>query len=109
MTPYDELVNGKQLAAKLGVSTWVTKSIKAAGIAIGDPAFSGRYTTVRRIQEWLMRHPEFVASHWHRHRPKKLSSTEPALLRSNLRREAAGKLGGRSKTRAPSIALPATQ
>lgn len=62
------LLNSKQLAYALGVSPWVLKGIKRAGAAAGDSPFVGRYSTLRKIQAWLDRNPQFVASHHLRNR-----------------------------------------
>jgi hypothetical protein len=58
------LMNSRQIAARLGVSPFVLKGIKRAGKGFGDTPFTGRYSTLPRIHEWLKRHPEFVASHY---------------------------------------------
>ncbi|MFM2123877.1 MAG: hypothetical protein RL328_328 [Acidobacteriota bacterium] len=57
------LLNSKQLAHALGVSPWILKGIKRAGAATGDSPFVGRYSTLQKIQAWLDRNPQFVASH----------------------------------------------
>ncbi len=58
------LMNSRQISATLGVSPFVIKGIKKAAQVFGDTPFTGRYSTLPRIHDWLERHPDFVASHF---------------------------------------------
>ena len=60
-----KLLNSKQLAEDLGVSTWFTKALKLAAAEYGDSPFMGRYTTRAKVDAWLNSHPDFVPQHWH--------------------------------------------
>ena len=62
-TADSRLLNSKQLAQAMGVSGWVIKGIKRAAQGSKDTPFIGRYSTLRRIGEWMNRNPTFVASH----------------------------------------------
>jgi hypothetical protein len=63
-----KLLDATETAKTLGVSTWVIKGLKIASAASGDSPFTGRYTRVSLVLAWLDRHPDFVASHYIRHR-----------------------------------------
>ena len=73
------LVTAQSQAKALGVSRWTIQAMRKAGRELGDPV--GRYTTPRRLCEWLFRHPDFVASHYLGHKPKlgRNGSNPPAL------------------------------
>ncbi len=59
-----QLLNMKRAAVELGVSVWVLKGIKVASAGKSGSPFTGRYTSVSRIETWLSENPEFVASHY---------------------------------------------
>lgn len=45
------------------VSRWTVTAVKITSEGQPDAPFSGRYTTARRFNDWLLAHPDFVASH----------------------------------------------
>ena len=45
------------------LSRWTVTAVKISSVGQPDAPFSGRYTTARRFNDWLLKHPEFVASH----------------------------------------------
>lgn len=55
-------------------SVGMVYAVKKAAKVSGDSPFSGRKTTARKFNAWILAHPEFVASHWLR---KKKESAEP--------------------------------
>jgi hypothetical protein len=57
--------------------TFVT-AVKKASAGLSDNPFSGRITTARRFNEWVLNHKEFVASHWMRPKKKKDDKSESA-------------------------------
>lgn len=68
--PYNAagLLNATALARELGVSTWLAKASKRAGVHYADTPWTGQYTTKERFLAWLERHTDFVSSHWVRRR-----------------------------------------
>lgn len=73
MAPSCAMLNSTQLATVFCVSMYVIKAIKIAGKHYGDSPFIGMFSTVQRIQLWLDRHPDFVASHHIRKKPPQRS------------------------------------
>ena len=57
------LLNMRQAARALGVSTWVLSGLKRAAQSDASNPFVGRYTTLERLEAWFNAHPNFVASH----------------------------------------------
>jgi len=58
----DDLIFGeKKIAKACGVGRWTITAIRAASRGQPDCPWSGRFTTVRRIQDWIFNHPEFRA------------------------------------------------
>lgn len=54
-------------------SITLVQAVKKASEGQPDNPFSGRITTARRFNEWVLKHREFVASHWMRPKRKKKS------------------------------------
>lgn len=58
-----------KLAAALGFeSEWVVRGVKKANRLLAFQGkesliFTGRYSTLAKVSDWLDQHPEFVASH----------------------------------------------
>lgn len=50
------LVNGAEAAKQMGVSRWFISSLKRAGAP-----FWGNKTCIKKLEDWLDKHPEFVA------------------------------------------------
>lgn len=67
MNPRHQLGNARQLARALGCSEWVIYGVKKANRIragqTGEPLiFTGRFSTVAKVQRWLDDHPDFVAN-----------------------------------------------
>jgi len=71
------LSTNRAVANAVGLSRWAIEAIKAASRGQPDCPWSGRYTTARKVNRWLFRHPEFVASKVHRCSPLSHCSTCP--------------------------------
>lgn len=92
-----------EIAKATGLSTWAVSAIKKATRDSEDSPFSGRYTTKRRIHNWLFTHKDFVASRVHRAEEPDSHSSPPSGTPIDPQRESADKSGSRSRFRGQRI------
>jgi len=57
------LLNMRQAAKVAGVSVGMLTDVKIASAGQADRPFTGRYTTIERLEVWFAAHPTFMASH----------------------------------------------
>ena len=58
------LLNGAELARRLGIDQRAIYRMKAAGQQFGDSPWVGRYTTEEKFRAWSALHPGFDIEGW---------------------------------------------
>ncbi|MDF3056820.1 MAG: hypothetical protein K0R17_1035 [Rariglobus sp.] len=109
MNDNDLLPTVAKAAEAMGLSEFAIAAMKKAGIHCGDSAWSGRYTTRKKMRDWIDRHSEFVASHQYPKKEKEEQSgkPEPTCTPKGRRSSASGKSRAPARKSAPRTASPA--
>lgn len=107
MTENDLLPTVAKAAEAMGLSEFAIAAMKKAGLQANDSAWSGRYTTRKRMREWVERHPEFVASHQFPKKAKQTETPAPTCTPKGRRSSASDKSRGPARKSAPRTASPA--
>lgn len=94
----DKITRTAEEAGRLvGLSRWTIQAIKKASKGAPDSPFAGRFTTPRKIREWLFSHPDFVATRYMRKKSEDKQG-QPSTV-SDPQPSGACKFGGRSAKR----------